>query len=211
VLDVPLGEPGAPFTLAAIPKEERLNELEFYYPVEQLSPKVLQEIFSHHVARGGRKAPEGNGGGRLLPHDWLESWPDQLAKLGFHTVRGYMKGYIDLVFRFRGRFYLVDWKSNHLGNAITDYRSDALAACMMRDTYLLQYHLYAVALDRYLQLRLPGYRYADHFGEIYYIFLRGVDPDQGAHYGVFRDRPREELIRALSEGFGGKQCKWNPQ
>ena len=112
-----------------------------------------------------------------------------------------MRGFIDLVFRFGGRFYLVDWKSNHLGNSIEDYHQEALVQAMVRDYYLLQYHLYTVALDRYLALRLPDYHYDRDFGGIFYIFLRGVDPVAGARYGVYRDRPPKELVAALVAGL----------
>ena len=112
-----------------------------------------------------------------------------------------MKGYIDLVFRHAGRFYLVDWKSNHLGNRLEDYDAQALAAAMGEDLYVLQYHLYAVALHETLKGRMAGYDYDRHFGGVFYVFLRGVDPAGGAGSGIFRDRPARELIEALSEGL----------
>jgi exodeoxyribonuclease V beta subunit len=62
--------------------------------------------------------------------------------------------------------------------------------------YVLQYHLYVVALDRWLRLRVPGYDYARDFGGVYYLFLRGIDPAR-PDLGVFRDRPEPELVRAL--------------
>ena len=67
-----------------------------------------------------------------------------------------LKGFIDLVFEFQGRFYVVDWKSNLLGNRIEDYSAAALADEIRRRHYYFQYQLYTVALDRYLRLRLPG-------------------------------------------------------
>jgi exodeoxyribonuclease V beta subunit len=60
---------------------------------------------------------------------------------------------------------------------------------MAREHYLLQYHLYAVALHRYLQLRKPGYSYEKHFGGIYYLFLRGLGRLPGNRNGIFFDRP----------------------
>ena len=110
-----------------------------------------------------------------------------------------MKGFMDLVFRFDGRFYLVDWKSNLVGDRPEDYRVEALARVMAERFYVLQYHLYTVALDQYLRLRLPAYDYDEHFGGVFYIFLRGVDPDLGPEYGIFRDRPAGELVEALRE------------
>ncbi len=69
---------------------------------------------------------------------------------------------------------------------------------MEESFYILQYHIYAVAVNQYLKLKLPGYKYETHFGGIYYIFLRGVDPDRGPDFGIYRDRPSEALINELS-------------
>jgi exodeoxyribonuclease V beta subunit len=108
-----------------------------------------------------------------------------------------MKGFIDLVFRYGHAFYLVDWKSNYLGNKVEDYHRGALEQVMEGHYYILQYHLYAVALHQYLSTRLPGYRYERDFGGVYYLFLRGIDPEMGAEYGVFRAKPSESLIGEL--------------
>ena len=75
-----------------------------------------------------------------------------------------MKGYIDLVFEHAGRFYLIDWKSNHLGFADKDYSPEKLASVMSNNYYILQYHIYTLALHRYLTMRLPSYDYQRHFG-----------------------------------------------
>jgi exodeoxyribonuclease V beta subunit len=69
---------------------------------------------------------------------------------------------------------------------------------MVRELYALQYHLYTVALDRYLAFRIPDYEYSTHFGGVYYLFLRGMNCKRGSKYGVFFDRPAEALIRELS-------------
>jgi exodeoxyribonuclease V beta subunit len=68
---------------------------------------------------------------------------------------------------------------------------------MKDEFYILQYHIYTVALNQYLKLRLPDYTYEKHFGGIYYIFLRGIDPHMGPDFGIYRDRPPGKLITAL--------------
>jgi exodeoxyribonuclease V beta subunit len=70
---------------------------------------------------------------------------------------------------------------------------------MQDNLYRLQYLLYTVALDRFLSLRVPGYRYETHFGGAIYVFLRGVSAERGEEYGFFRDLPSEALIRELQE------------
>jgi exodeoxyribonuclease V beta subunit len=116
-----------------------------------------------------------------------------------------MKGFIDMVFCFSGRFYLVDWKSNFLGNQVSDYGQEALKKSMSSNFYVLQYHLYALALNQYLAARLPHYRYERHFGGVYYFFLRGIDPAFGPEYGIYRDRPEEGLITEVQERLIGKE------
>ena len=112
---------------------------------------------------------------------------------------------MDLVFMHEGRYYLIDWKSNHLGGSVGDYGQDALLKSMVRDNYILQYHLYCVALDQYLKQRLQGYNCDDHFGGVFYVYLRGVDPARGPEYGIFRARPDEEDLVKLSEVLINKE------
>src|SRR4030095_1989825 len=92
----------------------------------------------------------------------------------------------------------ADWKSNFLGLDLEAYGHSELREVMTRELYVLQYHLYTVALARYLAFRLPEYEYNTHFGGVYYLFLRGMSPEHGSKYGVFFDQPSEALIRELS-------------
>jgi exodeoxyribonuclease V beta subunit len=121
-----------------------------------------------------------------------------MMQLGFSPVRGYMRGFIDMVFCYGDRFYLIDWKSNYLGDSIESYSPAVLQSAMEENYYILQYHLYAVALHRYLSLRKADYEYAQHFGGVYYMFVRGIDPQHGPAYGIYYDRPAYELITSLS-------------
>jgi exodeoxyribonuclease V beta subunit len=109
-----------------------------------------------------------------------------------------------MVFRHEGRYYLVDWKSNWLGNNPANYEPGALDAVMRHSYYFLQYHLYTVATDLFLRRRVPGYEYDRHFGGVFYIFLRGVDPARPGH-GVFHDRPSAALVRDLRETLTGRR------
>jgi exodeoxyribonuclease V beta subunit len=123
------------------------------------------------------------------------------AALRFTPVRGMVRGFMDMVFERGGRYYLLDWKSNHLGYRVEEYGREALKTAMERNLYPLQYLLYAVALNRYLSLRIRGYDYSTHFGGVIYVFLRGVSPVHGEEYGFFRDLPPVELIDELTRGL----------
>ena len=71
---------------------------------------------------------------------------------------------------------------------------------MTEANYHLQYHLYTLALHRYLSKRKPGYNYEDHFGGVLYLFIRGISsevPQTGIYFG----RPSLELITELDEYF----------
>ena len=184
LISTPLLDPGnnIDLRLEYIGEKDRLNELQFYFPLKEISPMRLKDVFYKYS-------------GVNLP----EEFPQSIDRLQFSPVRGFMTGFIDMVFRFRERFYLVDWKSNLLGTSIGDYNQTALAKVMEEEYYTLQYQIYTVALNQYLSLRLPDYDYERHFGGIFYIFLRGVDPKIGSEFGIYRKRPPEDFIRALSE------------
>jgi exodeoxyribonuclease V beta subunit len=179
-LATPLDESGS-LRLAGISNERRLNELEFSYPIAGLNEVGLRRVVDQHGLDGGLWTRVGNL--RLVP--------------GRGAARGFMKGYIDLVFEHEGRFYLVDYKSNWLGPALEHYRPAQVAEAMARDAYHLQYLIYCVALHRYLRSRLSGYGWETHFGGVRYLFLRGMRRELGAASGVFQDRPSEALIRRL--------------
>jgi exodeoxyribonuclease V beta subunit len=184
VLSAPLLPGRRDFTLSRLTMKDRLSELEFYFPLRRITPEILKEIF---VQPGEKQIPD--------------RFPEQIENLAFRPARGYMKGFIDLVFLQEGRFYLVDWKSNFLGPRVEDYDSPALQAEMDENFYALQYHLYVLALHQYLRMRLPDYAYEKHFGGVFYIFLRGVDPESGPEFGIFRALPGKKLIEGLAKGL----------
>ncbi len=181
VLSTPLDPDRNDFTLSNIPNSDRLNELGFYFPLKSVSPKSLRSLFAKHAGL-----------------ELTAEFPVHIERLIFSPAKGFMKGFVDMVFQFEGRYYLVDWKSNLLGLRVEDYGPEALAAVMEREFYFLQYHIYVLALNQYLQLRLPGYDYETHLGGVFYIFLRGVDPDKGPKWGIYKDRPPTAFMRELS-------------
>jgi exodeoxyribonuclease V beta subunit len=186
VLGAPLNKESPDLRLSAIEKKDRLNELEFYFPLKMISPRRLKEIMTANLG------------------DHFSGYvPEALGRLRFTPVRGFMRGFMDLVFTWGGRYYLLDWKSNFLGVRIEDYDRESLAMAMDRESYVLQYIIYTIALDQYLRLRQPGYRYEKDFGGVFYIFLRGVDPGVGPDFGIYRDMPSPELINTLREELIG--------
>ncbi len=181
VLKTPLASPDGTFTLGTLKPESWSAELEFFFPLKFINSARLGELLKRHA---------------LLPNGIDLA---QLAEvLSFKPVKGVVMGFMDMVFEAGGRYYLLDWKSNHLGNSPDDYNQTAMVQAMQQHLYPLQYLLYTVALNRYLALRVKNYRYSTHFGGIIYVFLRGASREHGEERGFFRDRPSEALIEALS-------------
>ncbi|GHT92455.1 RecBCD enzyme subunit RecB [Betaproteobacteria bacterium] len=174
VLTTPLLAEDAGFTLATLPWERRLTELGFYLPAPHLSADALNR--------------------------WLAAHGYATPRLTFGALDGYLKGYIDLVFEHAGRFWVLDWKSNHLGDTPAAYAVPALEAAMAQHGYHLQHLLYTVALHRHLGLSVENYDYARHFGGVLYLFVRGVRPTwqlEGVPTGVFHHRADPAVIEAL--------------
>jgi exodeoxyribonuclease V beta subunit len=182
LVDVTSAEICEGLRLDSVTRRRRLNELEFNFPVGHLSASGLNELLLRL----------GYGGPRLT----------------FSRLEGYLKGFIDLIFEHQGRFYILDWKSNHLGFATADYDAGPGANAMAEHGYHLQYLLYAVALDRYLQRRIPGYRYETHFGGVVYLFVRGVRHawrnSDGTAAGVYAHAPSHEAIQQLNALLGAQ-------
>lgn len=143
--------------------------------------------------------PDAGGGAPFALADVAEKRPE-MEFLFHHPSGGYLWGYIDLVFRHRGRFYLLDWKSNWLES----YGRPEMEASMRESRYDLQYMLYAIALHKWLGSIVPGYDFERDFGGIYYLYLRGMGPE-GA--GAFAIRPTpmqiaEEYPARLDQALG---------
>ena len=162
------------FALKDVPRTKRLTELEFTYPVGRLDHRGLNTLLAGH----GRHVTE----------------------LSFAALEGYLRGFIDLVFEYKGQWYVLDWKSNKMGTRAADYSRECLNNEMFRHTYELQGLIYLTALHRYLKVRLPGYDYKVHIGGILYLFIRGVRPSWPSA-GIWHDLPDSTLIESLDALF----------
>ncbi|MBM4957514.1 exodeoxyribonuclease V subunit beta [Vibrio parahaemolyticus] len=158
---------------------QRLVEMEFLLPIEVLSAPALNRVIQRH--------------------DPLSA---KAGDLGFQTVQGMLKGFIDLVFEHQGKYYVLDWKSNHLGDDVTSYHGEALKSAMADHRYDLQYQIYALALHRFLRSRLANYQYEQHFGGVYYLFLRGMDGQ--SDHGIFAAKPTFEFLQEMDRLIDGQ-------
>ena len=106
-----------------------------------------------------------------------------------------MNGKIDLFFEHEGKYYILDWKSNFLGNSLDFYDTKHVTDAMYENNYNLQYLIYTVALTKYLKLRKPDFDYDTHFGGVIYLFLRGVRA--GGQTGIYFTKPAKQLIKDI--------------
>lgn len=169
VLNASIPAPDGHFRLNELNNANRLQELEFDFPVTHFFPDDLIEIC--------REAGV------------------EVSVISRGELYGMMNGFIDLLFEYNGKYYILDWKSNFLGNSLDSYHPEMMNAAMTRNNYHLQYLIYTVAVSKYLNHRLPGYNYEEHFGGVMYSFVRGMR--KGSDYGIFFTRPDKELIKRI--------------
>lgn len=154
-----------PFTLNQVAKGKRLNELEFDFLLSPFNTAKLEALSS-------------------------EEHPFRIKSIS--ELEGIMNGKIDLFFEYEGKYYILDWKSNFLGNSLEFYDTEHVKAAMYENNYNLQYLIYTVALTKYLKLRKPNFDYDRDFGGVIYLFLRGVRA--GRESGIYFTKPEEQLI-----------------
>jgi exodeoxyribonuclease V beta subunit len=174
---LPLGD--TPLRLAALTQYQ--VELEFWLESRRVDTQSLDALVTAGTLQGVARP-------RLLDD----------------TLNGMLKGFMDLVFEWQGRYYVADWKSNWLGPDASAYTAEAMQRAVLESRYELQYTLYLLALHRLLKNRLPDYDYDHHIGGAMYVFLRGKDnPTRGVH----TERPPRALIEQLDALFAGRRAQ----
>ncbi len=154
-----------PFKLSQVKPESKLVEMGFDYKINKFSTNQLQ---------------------KLIPNL-------NLARKG--EIEGMMTGFIDLLFEHEGKFYILDWKSNYLGNTLESYSSEMLEKAIQESNYHLQYLIYTVATKLYLENCLPNFDYDSMFGGVIYVYARGCR--KGSNSGVYFSKPEKELVEEL--------------
>ncbi len=167
--------------LATLAANQTRPEFEFAFALHQARWSQLHELLAAH----------GLG-------DW---WP---ANDQERILRGLMKGFIDLVFAWDGRYHVLDYKTNWLGEGrLSDYAPASLQLAMQAHHYGIQALIYTVALHRYLGQRLPDYEATRHLGESWYLFVRALGLAPAA--GVWRKAFPISLIQQLDRLFDDHQ------
>lgn len=178
----PLGDATPAVALSAL--ESYQAEPEFWFPAQQVSAQQLDQLVCQYVLPGHSRP-------RVLEQQ----------------LNGMLKGFIDLVFEWQGKYYVADYKSNYLGADDSAYTNDAMTEKMLASRYDLQLVLYTLALHKLLKARLgDAYDYDTHVGGGLYLFLRG---HRAASAGAFYHRPERQLIEQLERCFAGEDVPCN--
>lgn len=162
-------------------RTRRLPELGFTFPIADLQVQRLRNILSDPA------------------YGLAEPLREAASRLEFDSLKGFLKGFIDLTFEHDGRWYILDYKSNWLGPDASYYGGERLVQALAGEHYYLQYLIYLVALRRFLRQRLSDFT-NEQLGGAYYLFLRGM-PDAGVYFA----RPSDALLDALDQLFEGQQ------
>jgi exodeoxyribonuclease V beta subunit len=153
VVAKPLRGPEAPLNALG----QSLPEMEFWLPAERLHAREVDALCQQH----------------LLPGVSRPQLPDA-------QLHGMLMGFADLVFEHGGRYWVLDYKSNHLGADDAAYTPEALAGAMAQHRYEVQAAIYMLALHRLLRARLGAdYDPERQLGGAVYLFLRGIDGPAG--------------------------------
>lgn len=151
--------------LRDIEPDEILTEMEFFFEINDFQTQKINELFNGNIS---------------VPQI---------------SAEGFIHGFIDLVFRLDGKYYIVDWKSNKLGDRKEEYTDKAVKTEMKKHNYIFQYMLYASALDRHLSVNSGGYSFERDFGGVSYVFLRGP-----AFYNDLPDKKLFEKFNSILRG-----------
>lgn len=168
-------ESGHSFCLADLPGQDLLKEMPFYFHLRQESTQRINKLLA---------------------------FSDVVRPVQEKTLKGYLTGFVDLVCRYQGKYYVIDYKSNYLGDYLHDYGAERIRIAMGEHNYGLQYWIYTLVLHRFLAGTLHNYSYEEMFGGVFYLFARGMNPDYPGN-GVFFDRPQVSVVDALLQTLGG--------
>jgi exodeoxyribonuclease V beta subunit len=155
------------------------SEWHFHLPLkDELTPRALADCFSRHAAPAH------------------QPYAERLRTLSDWGVRGLLQGFIDRLVRHGDTWGVIDWKTNLVGRSPKDYEEESLLTYAMDSHYILQCHLYLVALRRHL--RTVG-RPSDQANQAWLIFLRGIAANSSR--GVLHIQPPERMMNALDALF----------
>lgn len=190
---LPKAKDGNQVKLSNLKALDCARELDYFLPCKDFKVRVLNGI-CHDFYESEVKAFE------------LTSIPE-LPDLKKSNFKGFMNGSLDLVAKFvtetGPKFYMIDYKSNYLGNSYSRYTQQKILKSIFESRYDVQILFYSLALYRFLKTSLPNFSYENDFGGVMYLYLRGMNSFDARSSGQFYVKPSEALIERLDKLFNG--------
>ncbi len=190
---LPKAKDGDQVKLSNLKALDCARELDYFLPCKDFKVRVLNGI-CHDFYESEVKAFE------------MLSVPE-LPDLKKSNFKGYMNGSLDLVAKFDTEtgpmFYMIDYKSNYLGNSFSQYTQQKILKSIFESRYDVQILFYSLALYRFLKTTLPNFSYEKDFGGVMYLYLRGMNSFDTKSPGQFYVKPSEALIDRLDRLFKG--------
>ena len=190
---LPKAKDGDQVKLSNLKALDCARELDYFLPCKDFKVRVLNGI-CHDFYESEVKAFE------------MLSVPE-LPDLKKSNFKGYMNGSLDLVAKFDTetgpKFYMIDYKSNYLGNSFSQYTQQKILKSIFESRYDVQILFYSLALYRFLKTTLPNFSYEKDFGGVMYLYLRGMNSFDTKSPGQFYVKPPEALIERLDKLFKG--------
>lgn len=151
------------FTLSQLCNNQRVCELDFHMDLTNtpLTQNEIANIF-----------PNGKA---LLKYNFPSN----------EDKEGYLKGFIDFIFEYNGKYYILDWKSNHIGYQKENYNQQLMEEAMQASNYHLQHYIYKKAFVHYLATvkDITVDKAEEEFGGVIYCFVRGCRENE--EYGMY--------------------------
>lgn len=163
---------GSTLKLSDLKPYQIQRELNFRFHLENTTVKELQQIVANHGER------------------------DLFRGVTMRELSGLLKGSIDLLFEHGGKFHVLDYKGNYLGDSIADYEEPNLTERVEQQNYDLQAFIYSLAVDRMVRARWKGDSANRHGGAVY-LFMRALGLSETA--GIWTRHFDPDLLHAVNE------------
>lgn len=194
ITETPLDFGDRRFALNEIDPEWRLPEVPFIFSMGKLMRSELDNFLLEYAKR----------------KEWVDfsDYPLNTSSDTF-PINGFLRGVIDLLFCYQGRYYILDYKSNYISGISSEYDDQHLQDAIVKHRYDLQYAIYSLAAWRFLKRRIPDFDFERDFGGVLYLFIRGLpDKNSGAAGSdkfvtgcFFRKMPGNDFIQGLDRIF----------
>ena len=101
-----------------------------------------------------------------------------------YNIDGWVNGIIDMLFKEKGKYYILDWKTNFLGKSLEDYTTGRIEENIFKHSYNVQFFIYAIGLKRLLE-RI-GEDFYKSFGGVIYAYIRGMRENSDLGFYVLK-------------------------